>query len=265
MATTQQHLPSTSPGTPQMFRLYQKEARYEFLKLLRNRAFAISTTGFPVLFYLMFASMNGHEQYRGHVYARYLLAGYACFGAMGSSLFGIGAGLAHERGHGWLELKRASPMPAGAYLVAKLAASIGFALVITLLLTILGTLISGPILSLVELGKLLLIVAVGCLPFASLGLLLGLLMAPNASPSIINLFYLPLSFCGGLWMPIEVLPHWLQQVAHGLPSYYFSRLALHALGYSTTAPALCYAVLAAYTAGLLGLCIFVFRRGEAQA
>ncbi len=263
MATATLVAPARS--TPSMARVYRKEIRYELLKLGRNRAFTLSTAGFPVIFYLMFASMNAHEQYHGQLYARYLLAGYACFGAMGSSLFGIGAGLAHERGHGWLELKRASPMPAGAYLLAKLAASMCFAVVICLLLASLGTLISGHMLSLFELGKLLLVVLGGCVPFASFGLLLGLLMAPNAAPGIINLFYLPLSFCGGLWMPIEVLPQWLQHTAHVLPSYYFSRLALRSLGASSVSPLLCWSVLAGYTVLLLGCCAFVFHRSEARA
>jgi ABC-2 type transport system permease protein len=255
-------LPRTTPSLP---RVYAKEIRYELIKLARNRAFTLSTTGFPVIFYLMFASMNAHDQYHGQLYSRYLLAGYACFGAMGSALFGIGAGLAHERGHGWLELKRASPMPAGAYLLAKLIASMCFAVVIAILLAGLGTLISGHIISLYEMGKLLLVVVGGVVPFASMGLLLGLFMAPNAAPGIINLFYLPLSFCGGLWMPIEALPHWLQQVAHFLPSYYFSRLALGTLGYSTVSPLLSWSVLAAYTVVLLSLCAYVFHRSEARA
>ena len=257
---------TTAPRTtPSLALAYGQEMRYELVKLARNRAFTLSTTGFPVIFYLMFASMNAHEQYHGQLYSRYLLAGYACFGAMGSALFGIGAGLAHERGHGWLELKRASPMPAGAYLLAKLVASMCFAVIIALLLASLGTLISGHILSLYELGKLLLVVIGGCIPFASLGLLLGLIMAPNAAPGVINLFYLPLSFCGGLWMPIEMLPQWLQHVAHVLPSYYFSRLALHALGYSAVSPLLSWSVLAGYTVALLALCTLIFRRSEARA
>lgn len=265
MATATGTLIAPMNDSPSLARVYGKEIRYELTKLARNRAFTLSTTGFPVIFYLMFASMNAHEQYHGQLYSRYLLAGYACFGAMGSALFGIGAGLAHERGHGWLELKRASPMPAGAYLLAKLVASICFALVIAVLLAGLGTMISGHIVSFYELGKLLLVVVGGVIPFASMGLLLGLLMAPNAAPGVINLLYLPLSFCGGLWMPIEVLPHWLQQVAHLLPSYYFSRLALGTLGYSTVAPLLCWGVLAGYTVALLAICSFVFHRSEARA
>jgi ABC-2 type transport system permease protein len=265
MATAAQSIAVPVRSTPSLARVYGKEIRYELTKLARNRAFTLSTTGFPVIFYLMFASMNAHSTYEGQLYSRYLLAGYACFGAMGSALFGIGAGLAHERGHGWLELKRASPMPAGAYLLAKLIASMCFAVVIALLLASLGTMISGHILSFYELGKLLLVVVGGCVPFASMGLLLGLLMAPNAAPGIINLFYLPLSFCGGLWLPVDMLPHWLQQVAHVLPSYYFSRLALHSLGYSAVSPLLSWSVLGAYTVVLLALCAFVFHRSEARA
>jgi ABC-2 type transport system permease protein len=265
MATAAQSIAIPARTSPNIVQVYGKEVRYELLKLARNRAFTLSTTGFPVIFYLMFASINAHASFQGQLYSRYLLAGYACFGAMGSSLFGIGAGLAHERGHGWLELKRASPMPAGAYLLAKLIASMCFAVVIAVLLASLGTMISGHILSFYELGKLLLVVIGGCIPFASMGLLLGLLMAPNAAPGIINLFYLPLSFCGGLWLPVEYLPHWLQQVAHVLPSYYFSRLALRAFGYSNASPLLCWGVLAAYTVALLACCAFVFRRSEARA
>jgi ABC-type uncharacterized transport system permease subunit len=66
-------------------------------------------------------------------------------------------------------------------------------------------------------------------------------------------------------MPIEVLPHWLQQVAHFLPSYYFSRLALGSLGYATISPLLSWSVLAGYTVLLLGLCALVFHRAEARA
>ena len=53
------------------------------------------------------------QPYGGNVHiAKYMLGGYACFGLIGAALFGIGVGLAAELAAGWLELKRASPMPA---------------------------------------------------------------------------------------------------------------------------------------------------------
>jgi ABC-2 type transport system permease protein len=94
---------------------------------------------------------------------------------------------------------------------------------------------------------------------------IGLLMPSNAAPGVINLVYLPLSFCGGLWMPIETLPHWLQVVAHGLPSFWFSRLALQTLGYFDGSAVVAWALLASYTVIFLLTAAFIFRRQEAQA
>lgn len=246
--------------------VYWREIRAELTKLARNRGYSFSVIGFPVVFYLMFGSLGRHAGPEGQFYARYLLGGYACFGAMGAALFGIGNGLAYERGHGWLELKRASPMPPLAYLLAKLAASLVFSLAIALLLSALGPMIAGQkVASLLEIAKLLGVVAVGTLPFASLGLLFGLAIPPNAGPGFVNLIYLPLSFCGGLWMPIEQLPHWLQSIAHYLPSYWFSRLALHALGFATPSLWVAYSVLAGYAVVFLGISARIWATSEAKA
>ena len=263
MATTiALNMPRTQPSLP---RIYFNEVRFELLKLSRNRAYLCSMIGFPVVFYLLFGVTNKASVFQGHTIARYLLAGYACFGAMGSSLFGIGAGLSFERGHGWLEMKRASPMPAAAYLLAKLCVSILFAVAITILLMILGSVLAGAHITLLEALHLLSVIAAGVVPFASLGLVIGLLMPSNAAPGVINLIYLPLSFCGGLWMPIETLPHWLQGIAHGLPSFWFARLALGSLGYSDSSRLLAWALLASYTVVFLLAAAFIFRRQEAQA
>jgi ABC-2 type transport system permease protein len=262
MATIALNVPVQQPSLP---KLYFNEIRFELLKLSRNRSYVFSMAGFPVLFYLLFAVTNKGSAYQGHTIARYLLAGYSCFGAMGSSLFGIGAGLAFERGHGWLEMKRASPMPAAAYLLAKLCVAIIFACGITLLLMILGISMAGVHLTVLEGLGLLGTVAAGVLPFASLGLVIGLLMPSNAAPGVINLIYLPLSFCGGLWMPIEMLPHWLQVVAHGLPSFWFARLAFRVLGYHDGSPVLAWGLLAAYAVVFLLAAALIFRRQESQA
>ncbi len=246
--------------------IYLRETQAEFTKMLGNRAYSASAVGFPLVFFCMFGSLNGHTGPVGHEIGRYLLASYSCFGAVGASLFGIGASVAYERGHGWLDLKRSSPMPPMAYLLAKLVSSLIFSLIICLLLVALSPLVTGqPLTRGVDILKLLGVVGVGTVPFASLGLLFGLGVPPSAGPGFINLLYLPLSFFGGLWMPVEQLPHWMQGVAQYLPTYWFSRLALHALGFSTPSPAWGYAVLAGYTIVLLALSARVWARSEAQA
>ena len=75
--------------------------------------------------------------------ATYLLATYGAFGVVACALFGVGVGLAVERGQGWLLVKRASPMPPLAYIVAKVVTSMTFAAVVVVLLTAVGVAFGG--------------------------------------------------------------------------------------------------------------------------
>src|SRR5947209_10696954 len=135
MSSYAAEIPRISIAMP--WRVYFSETKYEILKTLRQPAFVISTLAFPLLFYVMFGIVFGSRQAVGSVnLATYLLATYATFGVMGASLFGFGAGVAMERGYGWLQVKRASPMPPLAYLVAKTAMSIIFSAIIVTLLFI---------------------------------------------------------------------------------------------------------------------------------
>src|SRR5581483_11718632 len=97
--------------------VYWKETKYEFLKNLRLRAYSLSTIGFPTMFYILFGLILGSATIQGVRTPAYMIATYGAFGVMGTSLFGTAAGLAAERGLGWLQVKRASPMPPAAYFV----------------------------------------------------------------------------------------------------------------------------------------------------
>jgi len=252
------------PTFGQSFRAYLKETKYELVKLMRERSFTFSIIGFPIVFFFLFGVSNKSEMFHGYTVARYLLASYACFGSMGAAFFGIGAGMAHERGLGWLELKRAGPMPTPAYLVSKLAASVAFGIIITLILMAIGIPLTGMHISLFQAAHLLLVISGGVVSFASMGVLAGLLMPANSAAGLINFIYLPLSLCGGLWMPLEALPNWLQAFAHVLPSYYFSRLAFHALGYFNDSELVGWAIIAAYTAVFTIASAWVFRHQDAK-
>src|SRR5580698_8978549 len=155
-------------GSARTLRIFRKETKYEFLKLMRTKPFSLSTIGFPVMFYLLFGVAN-RNSFAGSVHiAKYMLAGYACFGLIGATLFGIGVGLAGELAAGWLELKRASPMPASAYLFAKCASAVAFGLIIVTLLAILGTAFGGVALTPIEFIKMLGLTVVGSVSFASM-------------------------------------------------------------------------------------------------
>jgi ABC-2 type transport system permease protein len=63
-----------------------------------------------------------------------------------------------------------------------------------------------------------------------MGLAIGYFVGPNSAVATINLIYLPLSFCSGLWVPIMFLPKLMQQIARFLPPYHLAQLALSVVG-----------------------------------
>jgi ABC-2 type transport system permease protein len=247
-------------------RIFRKEIKYEFLKLLRTKSFSLSVIGFPVMFYLLFGIANAHVFNRNVHIAKYLLGGYACFGLIGAALFGIGVGLASERAAGWLEVKQASPMPPMAYLVAKCVTAIAFGLIIVGILTTLGVSLGGVHLTPAELAKMLGVAVVGSISFASMGLMLALIIPANAAPGIVNLIYLPMSFASGLWIPIDALPRFVQHVALALPTYHLSQLMLTIFRYQDrTTLASHWSALFGFTLLMLGLSWLLFSRQQQQA
>jgi ABC-2 type transport system permease protein len=247
--------------------VYGKETKYEFLKLLRAKSFSLAVIGFPLMFYILFGLANRHAVDGGVSVAKYMLGGYACFGLIGAALFGIGVGLSSELNSGWLELKRASPMPVPAYLFAKCASALAFGVIIVSVLTGVGVAFGGVTLTGIELVKMLGVTLAGSVSFASMGLLLALLMPANAAPGLVNLIYLPMSYMSGLWVPLKYMPHWLQHIAPLLPTYHLAQLMVGVYGYQESGSSLMshWNALAGFTLVMLGLFWLVFQRKERSA
>jgi len=247
--------------------LYAKEAKYELINKTRIPVYAISTVVFPLMFYVLFGIVLGHDDpgKRGET-ATYMLATMGCFGIMAVSLFGFGVSLAMERGQGWLQVKRASPMPVSAYFLAKLLAAVAFSTVIMLLLLTVGIAFGGVRLPVATAAKLLGILIAGSIPFSAMGLAIGYFAKPNSAPAVVNLIYLPMSFCSGLWIPLFLLPHGLRVLAQFLPPYHLAQLALNAVGEGMNpTPAWGHVeALLAFTLLCLGLAVWGYRRDEGK-
>lgn len=245
-------------------RVVLREAGYEFLRLSRTRSFALSIIGFPVVFYLFFGLIMNRGQMVGSVsVAKYMLASYAVFGMVGASLFGVGVGLSSEMAAGWLELKRASPMPPSAYLLAKCSSAAAFGIIIVSILSLMGIGVGHVSITWSEYVRMICLTAVGVLPFACMGIALALLVPFSSAPGITNMIYLPMSFCGGLWIPIMFLPKILQTFATLLPTYHLAQLMLSAFGFNSTGTTSSHWLgLLGFTMVMLGIAIIAFRRRE---
>lgn len=218
---------------PSITRIYWLETRNEFLRMLRTLMFALPTLLFPLVFYVMFGVLlnrgNGNA-------ATYMMATYGVFGVMGASMFGFGVTVSMGRSQGLLRLKRALPMPSGAYLFAKTGMAMVFVLMITLCMMLVAIILAKVSLTPVQGMLLIAINLLGTLPFAALGLYIGTLSSANGSPAILNMVMLPMAFLSGLWLPLSMLPGWLQSIAPVWPSYHLSQLALKVVGHDLVQP-----------------------------
>lgn len=244
--------------------IYLKEAKYEFLKNLRLRIYTASVLSFPIMFYVLYGLvLYSKESLAGSPVPAYMIATLGSFGVMGASLFGTASGLASDRGLGWLQVKRASPMPPFAYFTAKIITSMIFSTIIVLALFALGVTLGHVRMPLADFAKVLGTLALGSLPFSAMGLALGYFTGPNSAPATINLIYLPMSFCSGLWVPFQFLPKVVRQIALALPPYHLSQLALGIVGagkHESTAAH--WEVLAAFTLICLGAARIGFQRDQ---
>ena len=248
----------------QTVRLYALEAQTEVLKAWRLPVYSVSTLVFPLMFYTIFGLTFGGSAGAANI-AAYMLATYGAFGVIGASLFGFGVGVASERGQGWLRLKRASPMPPGAYFTAKIVMALIFSLLVVLGLFALGFGLFGVRLPAATWAALLGTLLAGALPFCALGLALGYLVGPNSAAAALNLAYLPMVFASGLWIPVEQLPGFMQRFAPALPPYHYAQLALSRLGAGRGGGMWGHVLaLAGFTALFLAVAVWAYRRDEGR-
>ena len=222
---------SASAAPSPVWRAHRMEFKYEFLKLSRMPGYVIPTLGFPCLFYLMFGVLLGGKQSAGPAgMSTVLLASYGTFGVIAAALFGFAVGVAGERGYGWLQVKRASPMPPQAYLLAKLGMSMVFGALLVAMLVALGIGLGGVRLGPWAIVRLLAVLVSGTIPFAAVGLWLGCKASPTSAPALANAICMPMGFLSGLWLPLQFLPEFVQHMARWLPAYHLAQLAYRAIG-----------------------------------
>lgn len=211
--------------------VYWRETIAEFVKAARMPQFAIPTVFLPVGFYALFALGMG----RGDTaVATQMLATFGVYAVMAPALFGFGANVASERESGQLELKRLSPMPAGAHITAKLIATMVFS-AIAIGLIYATSLLVGVNLSPSQWVMLGAVQIAAVIPFALIGLGVGYRMGSKSAVAIVNVLFLAMAVMGGLWMPIAIMPEAIQTIAWGLPSYHLGELALMVVGRSDVA------------------------------
>lgn len=180
----------------------------------------------PVGFFALFVSIWGNAESGDMLAGTRMLATFGTFGVLAVTLMSPGIGVAQDRERGWLRAKRVSAVPVRLTLTAKVAASLPYALGVLVAMAITAQLTGSLDASVPELLRVGSVLLVGSVPFALLGMAVGFQAGTNATTAILNALLMPAAVLSGLWMPLEILPEFMSDVAVFLPTYHLARLAM---------------------------------------
>ncbi len=200
----------------------KNEIGAEILKAIRAPEFIAPTLLMPCAFYALFSLVFNNSTNK----SLYLLATYGVFAAMGPAIFGFGIGIATERDRGWLQLKQIAPTPAYYYIAAKLVTTMLFAACALMPIYLIAGFASDITLTQSNWVSLFAVHISSAIPFALIGLSLGLMFSTNGAIAVSNIIFLSLAIFGGLWVPAFVFSSWMQTLALFTPSYHLAELAL---------------------------------------
>jgi ABC-2 type transport system permease protein len=202
--------------------------RFEVLRLVRSWRFIIITVGFPVVFYMLFlGDRPPSKPVAGSVpWRAYLMVSMCSFGSLVAGLTAGGARLSAERASGWARQLRVAPLPAWAYVVMKVAASMLVILPVIALVEVVGATFGDVHLATGTWFELAGALWVTSLPFATLGVLIGFTVnAETAFATVTGLMFV-LGYFGGLFTPVSSMPAALRSAARVLPNYHHDQLGL---------------------------------------
>ena len=203
---------------------------------LRNRAFIFFSLIFPLIFLFLFLGLFA----RSNVAAvPYMLASVLAITVMGS-FWGLSVQLVTFREQGILRRFRVAPVGAGALLLSSILSNY----ILTLPTVAIEFELARGIFHMQgwgNLGGIFLLVTLGIVTFAALGLIIASVTNSTQETQVINqILWSAFLFLSGATLPLPMLPVWLQRFALFLPATYlvtgFERVMVARVGISQIGP-----------------------------
>jgi ABC-2 type transport system permease protein len=243
-------------------RLLGLHARYQVLETIRVPIAVVGTALFPALSMLFFVTPNASVA-NDPLIATGATAQLAVFSVMSVCLFTYGVGVAEDRALPWDAYLRTLPAGPGPRLGGRLLNGLAFSLLGLTPLLVLSVLLTAasvtPSRFVAAVGALI----VGALPFLGAGLAVGYALPAKAALAVAQLLLFPLAFAGGLFLPPELFPGWLDALSQGLPSRAARDLVV-GIATGTTVPVTTLLVLAGWTLVTGALALVAYRRDEGR-
>lgn len=191
--------------------------KYQFLETVRIPIAVLGNMLFPALTMFFFVVPQPTVA-DNPLFATAAVAGLSLFAICSASLFTYGLGVAEDRQLPFYPFLRSLPVGSGPQMVARVLNGGIFSLFGLLPLIAIGWLFTA---ATVTLGQLLAgigtILAVS-VPFVLLGMAIGYALSAKAALPVVQIILFPLAFAGGLFLPPQMFPGWLDVISQATPT-----------------------------------------------
>jgi ABC-2 type transport system permease protein len=202
----------------------------EVSRLRRNKRYMIFTVALPVMFYLIFAKQNAHGY--GVSFKAFYMIGMASFGAFSGAFNNNTIRISQERKDGWIRQLRLTPLPANAYVVAKVLASMATTVPSILIVFLLGRFYGGVQMPIWKWVVCALAIWIGTMIFAALAVAVGYKLDPDSVQPVAIVIYFFFSIFGGLWFPLSGA---LRKFGEFTPTYQIVKISTDVIGQGSVA------------------------------
>src|SRR5438270_143776 len=217
------------------------QIRYEQRAYWRNRGRGIFTFVFPLMFLVIFASLNQGTTLHsrgGIAYDDFFVPGILAYGVIATTYVNMAIGTAILRDEGILKRMQGTPLPRWAYIAARVGSTVVIVMLMTALVLGLGAIAYGIHLRPGAVPGLILTLALGAAAFTTLGIgITRFIPNAEAAPVVVNLTVLPLTFISSIWFPPDGMPKALTDIAKAFPIRPFADGLQYAFNPHTAGPA----------------------------
>ncbi|NUR71197.1 MAG: ABC transporter permease [Hamadaea sp.] len=235
--------------------------KFELRRMYREPRLIILTVAMPVILFLALGgSIKGDTPEKTKEILAYLMVAWAAYGAL-LGTFSSGVGVSHERSAGWLRQLRITPLPPATVVITKAIACSLVAIPAVLVVSVIG-MARNVDFSVGQLALLVLLMWLGSVPFALVGLAVGFVLPPNLAQPASFLVSFGLAFAGGIFIQSDDMPKTMQQIVEWSPSYRFTQAGYAVLQHDTQSGT-GWAIIAGWALVFAALAALAYRRSAA--
>ena len=233
--------------------------RMRVLSLLRTPAYVVGTLVMPSLILIFLGvGLAGTT-----AEANAIMASFTVFAVMGIAFFQFGVGIAAHRGSPWATFERILPASITVRLAGAVVPAVLFAAAAAGLVVLVAHLFMPVALDAAAWLQLGLVLLAGSVPLSLLGVAIGYWMSSRAALPVANVVYLGLAFGGGLFVPPQLFPGFLEALSQCLVSRHVAELVWGAVAGAPWSPGP-WIWIACYTVAGFLLAGWGYRRDEGE-